>query len=268
VNSARLRTKLAMTMCFALLCPTSSIGLETDQKAIINQARRAYYNLANEGLQEFRCEVLPNWDSAFQALNADQVGKDQVLPILRKTHFQLVVGPHGASTVSHQSELAPPNEEVAERVRKAIAGMEQIITGFLQTWSQFNVNLVPLPDANSDFQWEDAGELYRINFKEGSADASILLRRDFQIQELKVVTSQLSGIVQPKFSSFHNRFVLESYRAIFELASNPRQELSVHIEYDEREHLHLPSRVVATTKLPNAVAEFSFAFTNYHIKKK
>ena len=120
------RPKVSMSLwaIFCLGLPNALMPLAycTDKKELVRQARQSYYNLANAGLNEFRCQVLPDWDTTFNGLKADPVGRDQVLPILRKTHFELLVGPNGASTVSHQSELAPPNEQVAERVREAIAG--------------------------------------------------------------------------------------------------------------------------------------------------
>jgi len=151
---------IVLSFLFTTVCPAFGI----DKEEFIKQARKSYYNLPNAGLKEFRCEVTPDWDATFKALKTDQVGRDQVLPILRKTHFQLVVGPQGASTVSHQSEIAPPNEQVAERVREAISGMEQLLTGFLQTWSQFMIN-VPIPDGADGYQSENLGDRYRLAMK-------------------------------------------------------------------------------------------------------
>ena len=145
----KLKRGAMLLAIYCLLLPSAleSLAHGTDKKEIVRQARQSYYNLANAGMNEFRCQVLPDWDTTFKTLKADPIGRDQVLPILRKTHFELLVGPDGASTVSHRSELVPPNEDVAERVRKATGGTEQVLTGFLHTWSGFMVKPTPLPDA-------------------------------------------------------------------------------------------------------------------------
>lgn len=260
-------------MLLAILCvglPSALVPLAhgTDKKEIVRQARQSYYNLANAGLNEFRCQVLPDWDTTFKTSKADPVGRDQVLPILRKTHFDLLVGPNGASTVSHQSELAPPNEQVAERVRKATGGTEQILTGFLQTWSQFMINPTPLPDADGDYQLEDLRDKYRITSREGSVDSVILMGRDFQIEEMKATTPEFSGTLRPRFVRIKNRFMLSSYEGVYEAESGSPQDLSVNIEYGEVEGLSLPSKVTATVELPAAKVEFPFTFANCQVKKR
>jgi hypothetical protein len=175
---------------------------------------------------------------------------------LRKTHFELLVGPDGASTVSHQSELAPPDEQVAERVRKATGGTEQILTGFLQTWSGFMVKSTPLPDADSDYQFEDLGDKYRVTSKEASIDAVILMGHDFQIEEMKVATPEFSGTVRP------------SYEATYTAGSGNPQGLSVEIEYGDVQGLSLPSKVTATVKLPTGAVAFPLTFANCQVKKR
>jgi len=253
---------IVLSFLFTTVCPAFGI----DKEEFIKQARKSYYNLPNAGLKEFRCEVTPDLDATFKALKTDQVGRDQVLPILRKTHFQLVVGPQGASTVSHQSEIAPPNEQVAERVREAISGMEQLLTGFLQTWSQFMIN-VPIPDEADGYQSENLGDRYRLAMKAGTTEAAIVLGNDSQIIEVEATTAEFSGTVQPKFTPTTGGLILASYTATVKTQSANAQKLAVKIDYKDVEKLTLPSRVVVILDLPSGAAEFSFDFTNYKIKK-
>ena len=261
-------TTLLAVYCLGLLSALVPLAHGTDKKEIVRQARQSYYNLANAGMEEFQCQVLPDWDTTFKTLKTDPVGRDQVLPILRKTHFELLVGPDGASTVSHQSELAPPDEQVAERVRKATGGTEQILTGFLQTWSGFMVKSTPLPDADSDYQFEDLGAKYRVTSKEASIDAVILMGHDFQIEEMKVATPEFSGTVRPRFVRIKHQFVLASYEATYTAGSGNPQGLSVEIEYGDVQGLSLPSKVTATVKLPTGAVAFPLTFANCQVKKR
>ncbi len=262
---------LGLLSAFACSCSRSApvpLANGADKKQIVRQAHQSYYNLANAGLSEFRCQVLPDWDATFKTLKADPFGRDQVLPILRKTHFELLVGPDGASTVSHQSELVPPNEDVAERVRKATGGTEKVLTGFLQTWSGFMVKPTPLPDTESDYQFEDLGDKYRIKMKEASTDAVILMGRDFQIEEMTVVTPEFSGTVRPKFVRIKNQFILASYEGTYRAGSGNPQELSVQIEYGDVGGFSLPSKVTATVRLPSGAVAVPLTFANCQVKKR
>jgi len=256
----------AMLLAIYCLGLTCVLAHGADKKDIVGQARLSYYNLAKAGLKEFRCQVQPDFDTTFKVLKAGPIVQDQVLPILRKTHFELLVGPNGASTVSHQSELPPPNEDVARRVRDATTGTEQILTGFMETWSQFMINSTPLPDADGAYQLEDLGSKYRITAKQPSAESVILMDRDYEISELKVTTPELAGTIWPTFTRVGNQFILASY--VYRADSGTPQELSVEIEYGDVEGFELPSQVTANMKLPSGAVDFLLTFASCQIKKR
>ena len=99
--------------------PSPSVTLSpADPKEIVRKARQSYYSLKAEGLVQFQCQVLPDWDSIYKEQPPDALGRDQLLPILKKTRFKVVFTPGGAPTVSH-SEVTPPNKEVASRIQNA-----------------------------------------------------------------------------------------------------------------------------------------------------
>jgi hypothetical protein len=120
-----------------LPCQTSSAGGQAPASAsgtslspaarekIIQQAQQAYYNLPAHGLKEFHCQVLLDWEKAYKNLGLDATARDQLLPIMKKVEFGVVVGPTGASSISHRSDVAPPNEETAQRMRQY-----QTVNGF------------------------------------------------------------------------------------------------------------------------------------------
>ena len=255
-----------LVVCYfglSFIVPLASMG--ADRKETIRQARASYYNLKDEGLTEFRCEVQLDWDSMYKSLKTDAVGRDQLLPILRKVHFQVVVGPDGASTVSHQSELAPQTEEVADRVRRSIAGAEQILTGFLQSWSPL-VFTSPFPNIDSEYQLADLGDKFVLNYKEGTASVITSMSHDFAIEELKVTTPELEGTVRPKLSRNKKGFVLVGYDGSYKAASGTPLQLAVKIEYRNVEGLDLPGTVDATISLPNIV-NVHLTFLDYQVKR-
>jgi hypothetical protein len=252
-----------LLLCWSGLSAALPLAYGADRKEIIRSARQSYYSLKGEGLTEFRCQVSLGWESTFKALKADEVGRDQVLPVLKKTHFELLAGQSGASTVSHQSEVAPPTEEVAERIRKVTGGIEQILTGFMHTWSMFMME-PPLPAVDSEYQLEDLGEKYRLTYKEGPANVVTSMTHDFAIEEMTVTAPELEGTVRPHFARNKNGFVLVGYEATYKAGSSGPQQLSVKVEYKKFEGLNLPSTVTATV---NPV-EIVLTFTDYQVKKR
>jgi len=249
-----------LVLCVSVLVPLTSQG--ADPKETIRQARESYYSLKGQGLTEFRCQVDTDWDSIFKGVKTDAVGRGQVLPILKKTHFQLLVGPEGSSSVSHQTEVAPPNEKVAERVRSSVAGVEQILTGFLQTWSVFVIS-PPLPSIDSEYELQDLGEKFRLSYREGQADIVTSMSHDFAIDELKATTPEFEGSVRPKLSRNKEGFLLGGWEATYKAASGAPQQLAVKIEYGNVEGFRLPTTVEVVTSL-----DIHLTFADYQVKRR
>lgn len=64
-------TTLLAVYCLGLLSALVPLAHGTDKKEIVRQARQSYYNLANAGMEEFQCQVLPDWDTTFKTLKTD-----------------------------------------------------------------------------------------------------------------------------------------------------------------------------------------------------
>jgi hypothetical protein len=199
-------------------------------------------------------------------MTIDAVGRDEVLPILRRTHFFVVIDPTGSSTVSDESDTAAATEEVAERVRTSVAGVEQMLTGFFHIWSGLVFDS-PFADVDSEYRVEDLGGQVRLSLKEGSASLVTLLARDFAITELKATTSELEGTVRPHWSKEQNKFSLISYDATYKGASGAPQELTVKIDTQIVDGFELPAKVAVSMTLPSGAIDFPFNFTNYQVKK-
>jgi hypothetical protein len=98
--------------CSATPEPASVAGTQLDAAArekLIREARQAYYNLPSRGLKEFSCQVLPDWDLMYNSerLRASAVERAQFLTALKKVRFRVLVGPTGATNITHQGDAAP-----------------------------------------------------------------------------------------------------------------------------------------------------------------
>lgn len=171
-----------------------------DPKGVVEKAWHSYYSLKAQGMLEFRCNVQPDWNLTYKSVKADPSTMQDLMPLLQKTYFKVIVGPEGASTVSHESDVAPSNEKLAESMRKSIGGIEQILTGFFQTWSGFVVNPL-LPATDSDYRVEELGDKYRLTYKEGATtDVVTTLDHNFAIEQFEVTEPNLTATLRPTWT--------------------------------------------------------------------
>jgi hypothetical protein len=266
MNTRILILALGMVTC-ANWCHAAPLRAgEEDRREIVRRARQSYYSLKKQGLLEFRCSALPDWDLTYKSVNSDKIGMEQLLPILQKTRFKVVVGPDGASTISHESDIAPPDENVARRVRDSISGMEQVLTGFYRTWSQFVVNTL-LPDENSEYTVDELDGKYLLSYKEGTAEVITTMDHDFRIEQLKVTSSQFDATFRTQWSNTEKRLLLAAYDAEIKTAS-ASSVLSVKIEYEETDGFELPSAIKAEVPMGEKKVPIRIAFADYETKRR
>jgi hypothetical protein len=206
--------------------------------------------------------VQPEWDSIYKDLPVDPTVRDQLLPILKKIHFQVVVGPEGALSVIPETDVA--TAEVANRVKGTVSDTEKILTGFLHTWLLFAI-APPLPEVNSDYQVRDIDGKYRLNYKEGSGDVSTSMKHDFAIEELSFSSAEFTSTVLPNLLLDEKGFLLAGYSTSYIGKSNSLQ-MSVTIEYQEVQGIKMPSTVTAIVPLPAGKVTPSFKFSEYQVK--
>ena len=247
--------------------PSPSVTLSpADPKEIVREARQSYYSLKAEGLVQFQCQVLPDWDSIYKEMPPDAVGRDQLLPILKKVRFKVVFTPGSALTVSH-SEVAPPNKEVASGIQNAINNLQQVITGFLNEWSRFAV-APPLPEIDGNYQLQDSGGEYHLIYKHGSGDVSTTMSHDFAIEELNFSSAKMNGRLLPILAKEKSGFVLTGYNATYLGTDTNSLQMSVTIENQDVEGFELPAKVNAAVPVSTGKVTFPLTFTDYQVKKR
>ncbi len=187
--------------------------------------------------------------------------------MLKATHFTVLLGPDGASTISHESDIAPPSEEVAQRIRQSVDGMEQLLTGFFQTWSVFMFNSL-LPEPDSKYHLEDLGEKYALSFSERANQVAVVLNHQLAIEEVKVTSPKFDSTLHPQWSASSNGRVLTGYQAYYKGATSEPVQLSVKVEYREVEGLSLPSTVDAAVPSPAGSVSIRLVFLDYQVKKR
>jgi hypothetical protein len=245
------------------------ISSAKERKELLDNARKSYSRLSAQGFAGFHCRVQPDFDGFYKGIKTDSVAQTQLLPILQKVTFRVVVGPDGASTVSHQSDIAPPNEAVAERVRNVIDGTEQVITGFIHSWAPLSINSPFSADEESkEDQFEDLGSKYRLTHKDKSSSVVVLVRRDYAVEEVEIVSTSLRVSMRPAWEATPKGWRLAGYEATYSSGAGPSQKVSIAIDYQDVEGLQLPRSINATIPIPAGTVIFPFAFVDPHIERR
>jgi hypothetical protein len=225
-----------LCLCFLAAAPAKAI----DKKEVVTQARAAYYNLRAHGVTDFKCSATPNWAKMLDAFRQqDQARYEQALSTLNQLNFVVSVGASGKTEVTHNHPTAS-NAQQAGGLQDVYKGMEQMMSGFFDTWSPFAFNGL-FPEPASDYQLDDLGSKFRLTYKDGAADVETTMGRDFAISELKVTSPSFRSSIRPRFSKGAGGFVLTGYTADYEGQSKDETtHLEVWIDYQQVSGLTLP----------------------------
>ncbi|MBZ5524054.1 MAG: hypothetical protein LAP21_17600 [Acidobacteriia bacterium] len=207
--------------------------------AVLEKARASYYSLKNEGMAGFQCDMTPNWAALLEEQRkTNPEGIDAAIVRLKQLHFSVTVGADGAAKVTH-NEITADNEKMAEGLKQIYSGMEQMTTGFFQTWSVFVVS-PPLPELATPFELENGAD-YSLSYKDGATDVVTLMGRDFAVKALQVTAQEFVSILKPRFSKTPKGYLMTAYDADYEGAGGKdKTELQVAIDYQPVEGLQVP----------------------------
>jgi hypothetical protein len=239
-------------------------------KQILHQARAAYYNLRNEGLLEFRANVVPDWSPILEPLrkNADAASIERAKKILGGLHFELALDKSNKVSVTHSADSNPENPEMAKGFNQIFEGMEQALKGFFDTWSPFMLTSM-FPDEDSEFQLDDLGDKYRLSYKEGDADVVLTMSKNFVLSEAKVTSPKFTSLLWPEFNATSKGFVLSGYTADYRSTSGDETvKLKTRIGSRDVNALQLPGKLTLDANYNGSPYLMELAFTDFHVEKK
>ncbi len=225
---------------------TAAAAQLSDNEKVLVKARAAYYSLKQEGLAEFTCRLVPNWDKLLvdvRKINAKEA--DRRLAIFGKIHFEARVAADGKVSVTHRYEGQEP-ADLAENFRHIYHGVEQTASGFFDSWKGYV--LTPyLPQAGAAYTLEQDASQYRVTYKEGGADILILLDPELTIQSARVVEKDFDITFYPQFRKVKGGLLLTGYDTRYEGTSPPTKgEGHILIEYQKVGGFQIPSKLNLT----------------------
>jgi hypothetical protein len=235
-----------------------------DKDVVIRQARAVYYSLNGEGMQQFQCNMTPNWEALLGDLRkTDSAAVDRAVQKLKGLQFSVTVPSQGAAKVTH-NEISADNKQMADGLTQIYNGMDQMIVGFFQSWSVFVIS-PGLPEAGSTFQLEEIPSGYRISYKDGSADVVTLMNKDYSITSIAVSSKEFDSTLQPLFKQTAKGLLLSGYQAIYIGASAAdKTELQVKVEYQQIDGLQLPKTLDLQGSYGGNPFKGEVAFTGCH----
>jgi len=274
MKSSIVRRVGAVVAGLYLLCLAASAGAQADKKEVLRRAHDSYYSLMSRGLVDFHCDMTPNWE-ALLAEQRKQVSEevdpekrkeaserlDRAIATLKRIGFSVSVGTTGSAKVTHTT-VAPENGEVAKGLDQIYTGMEQMTTGFFDTWAPFMIS-TPFPEVDSEYVLADQGDHWNLSYKEGlTTDVATTMSKDLVIRELKVNTPQFSSSMRPHFTRGPQGLLLAGYEADYRGRSpGDTTELRVGITYQDVNGFQLPQKLNVSGSQGGAAFQVEVAFS-------
>jgi len=240
----------------------------TKRQAVLGAATRSFYNLRSQGLVSYQCEITPDWNLLLQdQRKQNPAGADTAIGILNQLHFTVNLAADDSVKITH-NELTGQNDAMMKALSQIYGGMEQMTSGFFDTWKLFLVN-TPFPAVDSDYQVEDLGQRYRLTYKESGSDVATSMGHDYQITNLQVTTKDFDSAIQPTFSNNGSGYVLTSYDATY-TSQNAAEKtvLTVNLEYQPVQGLQLPKTLNLSGTYGGTPFAVKLTFSNYQVTKK
>jgi hypothetical protein len=239
-----------------------------DAAEIIRKAHDAQYSLPKQGMKSFRCSITIDWDALYKDLGADSESSQTVLALLKKIRLKVAVGPDGSSSLSRESDDAPPSAEIAERLQESQAGLDQMINGLLKTWAVYMVeSMIPQPDEKYHLELVDGK--YLLTQSENGMDLAIDFDSNLKIARVSSKSSKQNGEFRPTFESNPNGFVLTGYVITFDPpVAGGTTKADVKIENQTVDGLELPHLVSIKLPYKDASMNVHLTFSDYQVTRK
>jgi hypothetical protein len=240
----------------------------SNPKELVTQARHKYYTVTEHGFAGFSSDAKPDWDAMLTEAKVDPATTTAVMPILKSTQFKVLVGADGASTISPVAELPPPNEEVAARLRQTTQGFQQVVTGFLQTWSGFALNQMLPPTDGVEYHVVPDASGYKVSYAESGANVVLSLNHELTITNVEVASDTTNGSMQPTFSSIAGGLILSGYDAQFKMKDGSTSRITTKVQSIAVDGIELPGTVDAVVYEGEMQVPLHFTFSGYRLTKK
>lgn len=242
----------------ALLCAiplhASAQSAVSSPEAALSKVRSRYYTPVDAGLESFHCEVRFDWKDFMQKATNQQIpDDDERLKYLRTIGLSVDDSLHGTGSLSWHAPTPPPDHSEAS-IAKIKGGMQQIWSGFFQSWNSFVSGDLTSIDPKATVERNPQG--FHVTAREEDGSAEEQYDGDLLLKTVRVSTSTLESTIHPTFTASPQGLlvtdILSSYK---QPPSAPTPtEVDMRIRYAPVGSFQLPS------ELQIAVGPAQFAF--------
>jgi hypothetical protein len=231
-------TALLLTMLF---CPAIA-SAQTAPAMAVRRARALYYTPVDRGLESLRCDVGFDWKqfmekAANQAVPAD----DARLRYLESIQLSVEDNLHGTGEL-HWTAPGPPPDASEESVTRIRDGVQQLWSGFFESWNNFVTGDLVTLDANAMVEATPSG--YHVGVRTGSSLAEEQYDPALLLKSVHVTTPTLDSTMLPSFTSSAQGLLITTMRS--SVRQPPTAEptnVVMQVQYQPVQTFQVPSQL-------------------------
>lgn len=238
------------------------------QVALLEKARAGYYSLQREGLAEFTCSLAPDWGKMLAGVReSDPAEAERRLKIFQQIHFQVKALIVGMIDVKH-SYSGEEHPELADNMQHIYHGIEQMVTGFFDTWKGFV--MVPfLPETSADFNIQKKGAQYRLTYSEGDVAVVTQLDPNLMITSTRITSSEFDSTIKPQFTRVDGGLLLSGYDGTY-VGGSPATKAVIRVRIDSQvvDGFQLPGKIAVSGSDDGSAFAIDLFFTDCHATRR
>lgn len=241
-----------------------------DKRDIIRDARAAYYSLRRSGLDSFQVNITVDWDVVLKGQTGTVANRESAMKLLNGLHFGAAFGADGITKVTHRADTPAPNAQSQAGYDQIFGGMDQVITGFMDTYKPLMIGS-PFPEVASAYTVEDFNNGYRVSYKEDATTQVItLMTKAFIITETVVHAKDFDSTIKPTFLATADGYVLAGYDGDYvpTMAKTGVVKLIGTVEHSFVNGLRMPKKLHFDSTVDGVPNATELTFTDYTIQKK
>ncbi len=260
---ARSKALLAALMLIGLPIAARAQTPAVDRKAIVRQARAAYYRARDMGLVGLRATVRPNWQTIFDPFPTEP----SAVKMLNGLHYTMEMTANGDVEIHPVMDVAPRNSFEKSRLDIISADIKELVSDFFSISAPFVLHS-PFPEVDADYELIDEGQTYRLSYRDGRMVTT--MSKTFVITEMKITAPDAVTLFRPQFISVRGGLLLSSYEMdIAPIGAVDKRHLSVQIKYQEANGYQLPALVkTSASQRSESFENAEFAFSNYTVTRR
>lgn len=214
----------------------------------LSLARSLYYTPTAQGLRSFHCDLAIDWKDMLSRFGGNEVKDDNpFLKYLQSARLSVTDDLKSGGRLEWANTAVPPEGKEAS-VTQMKNGMQQMVTGFFDTWNGYmNGSMVPIPDATTTISAVDDG--LHLHATATAMDVNESFDKNLLLTEAHVVTPEMDATAYPTFADTPDGRVVSSIRSsIRQPPTAPGMEVSFAVTYANVSNFRLPETLTLEVK--------------------